>query len=669
LKLKPLAVTLVVFGMILAGCGGGKSGSGTSNTNSPSPTPTPTPQGTPTPSPSPSPSPTPTPAPATLTGLQVTPGTISIGAGTTQQFKATGLFSDNSTKDITASVQWSSSATAIASIDGSGLAQALGNGTVTITAKSGAIQGTASLSITIAVTNLTAIAISPAASSIPVNTSQQFTAIGTYSDGSSRDLTALVTWASSATGVATIDVNGMSAGVAAGNTNISATLGAVTSSTTLTVNAPAIASIAVTPVGLTLGIGIHQQYTATAIYTDGSSQDLSSAVTWSSSATSVATVDNNGVATTVAAGTTTITASVGAFSDTSTLTVVPANLTSIQVTPANPSIALGTNVQLTATGSFDDGSTQQLTNVTWSSSDVNVASVNSSGLATSTGSGSVTITATSGAVSGTVSLSVTAATLQSIAVTPANSSMSIGTTRQFTATGTFSDSSTQDITASVLWGSSNPAAAAINNQGLATSAATGTTVISATVGSVVGVTNLSVSNAKLVSITISPSNPRIEQGTLLKFTASGTFSDNSVATNLSGLSWKSSKPSIASMRSSGLAFGKKLGSVTIAASSSGISGTTTLTVSNGTLTSIAITPANPSVAAGSTQQFTATGTFSDSSTQDVTFNTHWSSSASSVATISNGPNGAGLATTTAAGTTVIGGNSGGITAQTTMTVH
>lgn len=592
---------------------------------------------------------------------------MSIGGGATQQFTATGVFSDNSTKDMTASVQWSSSAAAIASIDASGLAHGLGNGTVMITAKSGAIQGTASLSITVAVVNLSAIAISPAASSIPVNTSQQFTATGTYSDGTSRDLTALVTWASSANGIATIDVNGMAAGVAAGTTNISATLGAVANSTTLTVNAPAIASIAVTPVGLTLGIGIHQQYTATALYTDGSSQDLSSAVTWSSSATSVATVDNTGLATTVAAGTTIITATVGAFSDTSTLTVVPANLISIQVTPANPSIALGTNVQLTATGSFDDGSTQQLTNVTWSSADGNIASINSSGLATSTGTGSVIISATSGAVSGSISLNVTAATLQSIAVTPANSSMSIGTTRQFTATGTFSDNTTQDITASVLWGSSTPAAATINNQGLATSVATGTTVISATVGAVVGVTNLNVSNAKLVSITISPSNPRIEQGTLLKFTASGTFSDNSIASNLSGLSWKSSKPSIASMRSSGLAFGKKLGSVTITASSSGVSATTTLTVSNGTLTSIAITPANPQVGVNSTQQFTATGTFSDNSTQDVTFNTHWSSSVASVATIANGPNGAGLATITAAGSTVIGGNSGGITAQTTAT--
>jgi hypothetical protein len=50
-------------------------------------------------------------------------------------------------------------------------------------------------------------------------------------------------------------------------------------------------------------------------------------------------------------------------------------------------------------------------------------------------------------------------------VTPANSSMAVGTTKQFTATGTFSDSSTQDISASVVWTSSSPAAATITAQG------------------------------------------------------------------------------------------------------------------------------------------------------------------------------------------------------------
>ncbi|HEV8490670.1 MAG TPA: Ig-like domain-containing protein, partial [Candidatus Angelobacter sp.] len=642
---------------LLSGCGGGGSNANIASSG-------------PTPVPTPTPTPTPTPVPASLTSLQVSPGTTAIGAGATQQFSATGKFSDGSSKDMTGSVTWSTSDSAIATIDASGMAHGVASGTATITAKSGTIQGVASLNITVAAVNLVSISVSPAAFSIPINTTQQFTATGSYTDGSSRDLTALVTWASSANAVATIDATGIATGVAAGPTTISATLGSVSGSTSLTIAAPTISFLTVSPDGLTLGMGIKQQYTATAVYSDGSSQDLSTGVTWSSSDTTVTTIDGNGLATTVGAGTATITAAVGAVSDTASLTVVAAHLLSISITPANSSIALGTTQQLTATGLFDDGSTQQLPSVVWSSSNINVASINASGLATSTGPGTATITAASGSVSGTTSLTVTSASLVSIAVTPANPSMAIGTTKQFTATGTFSDTSTQDITASVLWSSSSAGVATISNQGLASSVATGTTTIAATFGSVTGSTTLTVSTAHLVSITISPANPTIQRHTLIRFTASGTFSDSSVASNLSGLAWKSNHPNIASVRSTGVANGKKLGSVTISASASGVTGTTTLTVSNATLSSIAITPAAPNVALGSTQQFTATATFSDLSTQDVTLNTHWSSSAASVATIANGPGAAGLATTAGTGSTVIGANASGVAAPTvTLTVH
>jgi hypothetical protein len=174
---------------------------------------------------------------------------------------------------------------------------------------------------------------------------------------------------------------------------------------------------------------------------------------------------------------------------------------------------------------------------------------------------------------------------------------------------------------------------------------------------------------KLASITVIPASAQIAAGTSLKFTASGTFSDGSVATTLSGVSWKSSKPQFASIRSSGLAHGKKAGTVTITATSSGISGTATLIVGTGTLVSVAISPANPSITVGSTQQFTATGTFSDTSTQDITFNTHWSSSAANVATIANAPSVGGLATTTGIGVTTIGANAHGVQASTSLTAH
>jgi trimeric autotransporter adhesin len=606
---------------------------------------------------------------ATVSSIQVAPTSMSIGTGSTQQFSAAAHMSDGTSKDVTSTVQWSSSDTDIASITSGGMATGSAPGTVNITAQSGTLKSTATLTISGAAVNLASIVVSPAASSLPVNTNQQFTATGNYTDGSSADLTALVSWSSSSNGIATVSAAGVVAGMTAGTTNISASLGGVLGSTSVTVTAPSLVSISVTPVGLTLGIGISQQYVATATYSDGSSADLSSGVTWSSSSTSVATVNSSGLVTTVAAGQTTITASVTGLSDTSTLTVVAAHLTSIAVSPAVQTISAGTTQQFTAIGSFDDGSTQLLQSVTWSSSLTSVASLDVNGVVTGVGTGTATITATSGSVSGTASLTVSAATLVSIAVTPANSSMAVGTTKQFTATGTFSDSSTQDITAVVVWTSSTPAAATINAQGLASSVATGNTTITAAYGSVTGSTGLTVSTAHLVSIAVSPANPRIAKGTSIKFTATGTFSNGSVATNLSGVSWKSSKPNIASVRGSGIAHGKKGGTVTITASSSGVSGNTTLTVGTGTLVSLAISPAAPTASAGTAQQFAATGTFSDGTTQDITLNAHWSSSHATVATVANAPSVAGLAKCVGAGTSSIGANSGGITGSTLLTVQ
>ncbi len=638
---------MLSFLLILAACGGG--GSSSSNSNS---------SGV-----------TPPPVTPTLSSLQISPAKISLGPGASQQFKATGTYSDGSSRDLSSSVQWSSSDGTVASVSTSGVATAVGAGVATLTAASGKMQASATLEVTSAASNLVSIAVTPAASSLPVNTSQQYTATGTYSDGSTSDLTTLVAWSSSAVSIAKIDPFGMASGVSAGSATISAKLGSITGSTGLNVTAPTISSIVVTPDDLTLGIGIAQQYTATAVYSDGSTQDLTSGVNWSSSATSVATINGSGLLTTAGAGSSTITASVGLLTDTTTLTVVPAHLISIAVSPSPVSLARGTAQQFAATGSFDDGSTQLLTSVTWSSGNQSVVTVDANGMATAVGTGSASVTASSGAVSGNASVTVTGATLVSLAVTPANSTMPSGTTKQMTATGTFSDSSKQDVTATALWSSSTPAAATINSHGLVTSVANGTTTLTASIGSVSGSTLLTVSAVKLVSIAILPANPRIQRHTTIQFTAVGTFSDSSTGSNLAGLVWTASPPRIASMRGSGLVFGKKSGSATITASSSGVKGTTSLTVGSGTLNSIAVTPVNPNVALGTGQQFTATGAYSDGTHQDITSKAHWSSSHASVATIANAPSVAGLASTVGVGNTVIGANSGGTSGSTTLTVH
>jgi len=87
-----------------------------------------------------------------------------------------------------------------------------------------------------------------------------------------------------------------------------------------------------------------------------------------------------------------------------------------------------------------------------------------------------------------------------------------------------------------------------------------------------------------------------------------------------------------------------------------------------TLVSIAVTPANPGIALGTTQQYSATGTFSDNTTQDLTTSATWSSSVPSVATISNTAGSNGRATSVGTGTTTILAVSGGHSGSTTLTV-
>ena len=128
----------------------------------------------------------------TVSSIQVAPPSMSIGTGLGQQFTATAHMSDGTSKDVTTSVQWSSSDSNIASVNSAGMASGSAPGTVTITALSGSLQSTAALTVSSAAVNLSSIVVSPAASTLPVNTAQQFTAIGNYTNGSSADLTALL---------------------------------------------------------------------------------------------------------------------------------------------------------------------------------------------------------------------------------------------------------------------------------------------------------------------------------------------------------------------------------------------------------------------------------------------------------------------------------------------
>jgi Bacterial Ig-like domain (group 2)/Galactose oxidase, central domain/Immunoglobulin I-set domain/Kelch motif len=172
-----------------------------------------------------------------------------------------------------------------------------------------------------------------------------------------------------------------------------------------------------------------------------------------------------------------------------------AGLVSIAVTPSAPGVPKGLTQQFTATGTFSDTSTADLTgSVTWVSDTPNNATINAgSGLANALAVGTAVISATSGSVSGSVTLAVTPAIVEAIAIAPSPAITGIGIARQLTATGTYSDSSTQDVTTSAAWSSDTPTVAAVGpTTGLVTGVASGSANISATVGSVTEIAPLSV---------------------------------------------------------------------------------------------------------------------------------------------------------------------------------
>jgi hypothetical protein len=185
-------------------------------------------------------------------------------------------------------------------------------------------ESTAVASIRAAAT-LQSIAVTPTTASLAVGKTKQFIATGTYSDGSKKNITRTVTWTSSNTSVATVSV-GLATAVASGSATLTATSGTISGSANLTVTGGAVLnSISLSPTNPTIGLGSNQQFTATGHYSDGSTQDLTTTVNWTSGTQSVATISNTagsqGLATAVGGGTTLISAADGSISSSTDLTV------------------------------------------------------------------------------------------------------------------------------------------------------------------------------------------------------------------------------------------------------------------------------------------------------------------------------------------------------------
>ncbi|MBE7449601.1 MAG: Ig-like domain-containing protein [Kofleriaceae bacterium] len=365
--------------------------------------------------------------PRLLQAIAVTPADPVVGIGMTQQMTATGSYSIGPTMDLTAQVTWTTGSATVATVSGGGLVVGVAEGATPVVATLGAVAG--QTTVTVPPASLVALAVTPATASIARGHTVAFTATGTFSDSSVVDLTEQVAWSSSASGVATVSTaagtRGVATGVGDGTATITASSGVVMATATLEVTPAVLEAITVTPGTPTLPRGRVQTFSATGLMSDGAMPDLTATATWASSDEDAVTISGGGVATATEVGTSTISATFDGVSGETLVTVGPAIVDTITVTPADPTRAVGTDVVFTATGTFSDASVGDVTaQATWASSDAGVATVSASGVAAALAEGQTTVSATVGAARGETTLTVATRPVL-VAVSPADGASAV----------------------------------------------------------------------------------------------------------------------------------------------------------------------------------------------------------------------------------------------------
>ena len=275
------------------------------------------------------------------------------------------------------------------------------------------------------------------------------------------------------------------------------------------------------------GVGQTAQFTAFGSSQMGSGQpttsNLTTSVTWAVSNPSVASINASGLATAVGSGYTQITAVSGGTVATSDLTVAISSSStgtstpSITVTPNTATETFtGETTQFIATGNLTgSGSAQNLTNqVQWSSSNVQVATISSGGLATAVGGGTTTIVAQSGGINATATLTVAtnvAASTPTLTLIPNGATATFtGETTQFIALGNLSGGiATQNLTGSVAWSSSDVSVATIDQAGLATAVAANQGSAVSTTITAIGTISTGSLIAATTTLTVSPAGGTI----------------------------------------------------------------------------------------------------------------------------------------------------------------
>jgi len=595
-----------------------------------------------------------------LVEINISPTSVTLAIDSSQNFVATGRYTDNTTEDLTNSVSWSTDNPAKATITSSGKLTAMSAGTSQVSANLNSLSGTSlsnTVSVTISAATLKKIDI-VGPSSLAAGVTDQLSAIGTFSDGSTQDITSDLSWQSSASSIASINAQtALLTSIQQGNIVITATNSTLSATLNVTISPASLTALSMSPSTISLAKGSNKEVTITAFYSDQSFVDVSNQVSWVSSDSTIATAQGNtAIVEGHSVGSNTLTASFSGMNATLTVNVSNATLSSLSILPKSISLSKGLNQAFSVTGIYSDGSVQNLTQqVTWLSSDNNLGAISnaieSKGIADAIEIGAVTISASLGSISASTTLTIKNSQLSSIEITPSSSQVANGVSVQASAIGTYSDGTQVDITQLVQWESNATtiAKASTSVKGLIETFSTGQALISANLNAISALSQVTVSAATLQSINISSSIQTLPKGSEVVLTATGSYSDNSTNDISHQVTWISSDDLILTVDNTsngqsvvGLVRATNIGTAAITANFNGLSANVNLIVSDAVLTQITISSITSTINIHSNTQASAIATFSDASTLDMTQQVNWLSSNPTLASVNQLQDNGGL---------------------------